>query len=60
MKLNVRLSDGQVDYYSYFPQDLADVLSERGIPFEYVKGLLMARNQHEIKSTRRLKVERYL
>lgn len=27
---------------------------------EYVRGLLLVRGQHEIKSVRRLKVERYL
>ena len=44
----------------YLPADLANLLREKEIPLEYVRGLLLVREQHEIKSVRRLKVERYL
>jgi hypothetical protein len=44
----------------YLPLDLANLLIEREIPLSYVRGLLMVKDQKEIKSVRRLKVERYL
>lgn len=44
----------------YLPLDLANLLIEREIPLSYVRGLLMVKDQKEIKSIRRLKVERYL
>jgi hypothetical protein len=42
------------------PEDLAQLLMEKEIPLNYVRGLLLVRDQREIKSLRRLKVERYL
>lgn len=59
-KLKTVFTDVKFNYHSYFPQDLADVLKERQIPLEYVKGMLLVRDQKEIKTPRRLKVERYL
>ena len=38
------------------PSDLALLLIEKEIPLEYVRGLLLVRDQKEIKSLRRLKV----
>lgn len=44
-KLKTVLADVKFNYHSYFPQDLADVLKERQIPLEYVKGMLLVRDQ---------------
>lgn len=42
------------------PEELAVLLMEKEIPLEYVRGLVLVREQRELKSVRRLKVERYL
>lgn len=48
------------DYNDYFSMDLAKFLEERDIPIFYVRGLLMIKDIKELKTKRRLKVERYL
>lgn len=62
LKLEAYYNDEADDYKpkNYFPEDLADFLKEKEIPLEYVYGLLFVRDKREIKSVRRLKVERYL
>lgn len=45
---------------NYLPPDLEQILKEREIPLEYVKGLLLVKDNADVKSVRRLKVERYL
>ena len=43
-----------------FIEDLFTKIQEKNISLNYVRSLLLLRKQREIKSTRRLKVERYL
>lgn len=45
VKLETVYSESKFNYHSYFPHDLAEVLKERQIPLEYVRGLLMVRDQ---------------
>lgn len=47
-------------YFHYFEPELASVLSAQQIPLYYLRSMMQIKNQKEIKSTRRLKVERYL
>ena len=47
-------------YDSYFSEDFCKLLKDRKIPLKYVRSLLKIKNLKEVKSTRRLKVERYL
>ena len=47
-------------YDSYFSEDFCKLLKDRQIPLKYVRSLLQIKNLKEAKSTRRLKVERYL
>ena len=45
---------------NYLPPELEQILRDREVPLEYVKGLLLVKDNSEMKSVRRLKVERYL
>jgi hypothetical protein len=54
------ISSENYELNELLPMDLAELLLSKEIPLQYVRGLLLVRDQKEIKSVRRLKVERYL
>jgi hypothetical protein len=45
---------------NYLPPELEQILRDKEVPLEYVKGLLLVKDNADVKSVRRLKVERYL